>query len=341
MNTTIYKEWLIKEERFPYKGSFYEKAKFILSYAVLAPSSHNMQPWLFEIKENRIDVFADYKRGLPYSDRLNRELFKSIGCSIANLAIAASHFGFVPNLSYFPEDDIDGPVVSVELKNGKPNLSIDSLFPLITQRTTNRASYEKSQIEQSVILHVKNLIDDKRISVTFITKTNQVKQIATIAKHASEFAFKDAVFKDELSSWVRPNNTKKPDGMPLSGFGIPDMLSLKADIFIRRMPHFIQAKIDYDNFIHSPAVMVLFSQVDDHVSWMVAGKIYETVSLYLYSQNIATAPNAGIIEHDDSCNELKELLHISGYPVFLARLGYMKEKAPHTPRRSVEDVLLS
>lgn len=341
MSTITYKEWLIKKKNFPDKGSFYEKAKFLISYAILAPSSHNMQPWLFKIKDHRIDVFADYKRGLPYSDRLNRELFKSIGCSISNLVIAASHFGFVPNISYFPEDDIDGPVASIVLKNGKNHLLLDSLFPIITERTTNRAAYENRQIEESVISYSKHLIDDKRISVTFVTKASGIKQIATIAKHASEFAFKDTVFKDELSSWVRSNNTKKTDGMPLSGFGVPDLLSLKADIFIRRMPHFIQAKIDYENFMHSPAVMILSSQNDDHVSWMIAGKIYETISLYLYSQNIATAPNAGVIEHDDSCRELKRLLNLSSYPVFLARLGYMKEKVPHTPRRSVEEVLLS
>ena len=41
--------WNITEDEFPKKGALPEKSSFILNYAILAPSGHNTQPWLFKI----------------------------------------------------------------------------------------------------------------------------------------------------------------------------------------------------------------------------------------------------------------------------------------------------
>ena len=56
----------------------------IVAYGLLAPSSHNTQPWKFVVEKNVIKILPDYGRSLPYSDRFNRELFRSIGCAWSN-----------------------------------------------------------------------------------------------------------------------------------------------------------------------------------------------------------------------------------------------------------------
>lgn len=38
---------------FPEKGSLEFQIKFVLNYAILAPSTHNSQPWLFKIEASR------------------------------------------------------------------------------------------------------------------------------------------------------------------------------------------------------------------------------------------------------------------------------------------------
>jgi len=43
-------EWKICAETFPADGSAEEKLGFVLNYALLAPSTHNTQPWLFSIR---------------------------------------------------------------------------------------------------------------------------------------------------------------------------------------------------------------------------------------------------------------------------------------------------
>jgi len=39
-----------------------DRIRSLLSYAILAPSSHNTQPWRFEIAVNRVLFYADRSR---------------------------------------------------------------------------------------------------------------------------------------------------------------------------------------------------------------------------------------------------------------------------------------
>jgi nitroreductase len=41
--------WNVSENQFPKEGIKAEQLKFLSNYAILAPSSHNTQPWLFKI----------------------------------------------------------------------------------------------------------------------------------------------------------------------------------------------------------------------------------------------------------------------------------------------------
>ncbi len=63
--------WKIKEENFPEMGEIEEKMRFLLNYAILAPSSHNTQPWKFSIKGNNIEVYADFTKQLPRRELQN------------------------------------------------------------------------------------------------------------------------------------------------------------------------------------------------------------------------------------------------------------------------------
>jgi len=75
----------------------------LLRYAVLAPSSHNTQPWQFRITPEGIEVLPDLSRRLPIADPLDRELWLSVGSTIANLRVAAAHFGFATTILYNAE----------------------------------------------------------------------------------------------------------------------------------------------------------------------------------------------------------------------------------------------
>src|SRR5215510_8529110 len=49
-----FQAWNVSECQFPKEGTKTEQLKFLLNYAILAPSSHNTQPWLFRIVDDNI-----------------------------------------------------------------------------------------------------------------------------------------------------------------------------------------------------------------------------------------------------------------------------------------------
>ena len=62
--------------------------------ATLAPSIHNTQPWQFHIRDNGIDVYADWRRRLDIIDPNGRQLIISVGAAIMNLRLAIYQRGW-------------------------------------------------------------------------------------------------------------------------------------------------------------------------------------------------------------------------------------------------------
>lgn len=85
--------WAVPEKEFQMKVRWSDRLQFLSRYAILAPSSHNTQPWKFRVVDGQIEVFMDEERWLRVADDDQRELPLSIGCALENLLIAAEHFG--------------------------------------------------------------------------------------------------------------------------------------------------------------------------------------------------------------------------------------------------------
>jgi hypothetical protein len=81
--------WALSARQFPVDGNARDRLLFLLRYAILAPSTHNTQPWRFTVAPERILVFRDRARWLQVADPSQRELHVSVGCALENLLIAA------------------------------------------------------------------------------------------------------------------------------------------------------------------------------------------------------------------------------------------------------------
>lgn len=97
--------WNLRESDYPYSGTPDEQLRFLLGYAILAPSGHNSQPWRFRIEDGSILLFADPGRGLPVVDPEGRELAISCGAALEHLLIAVRHFGNAGRFALFPEPE--------------------------------------------------------------------------------------------------------------------------------------------------------------------------------------------------------------------------------------------
>ena len=86
--------------------------RWILSYAILAPHSHNLQSWLVDLgRPNEITLYCDLTRLLPETDPFSRQIVMSQGTFIELLDMAAKERGLRTEIDLFPKGTFDAEKV--------------------------------------------------------------------------------------------------------------------------------------------------------------------------------------------------------------------------------------
>lgn len=121
--------------------------RWALSYALLAPNSHNLQSWRADLRTpGEILLHVDLGRLLPETDPQGRQMLVSQGTFLELLDLAARERGQRAEITLFPQgafaaDRIDArPVAHIRLV---PDAAVarDPLFGQILKRHTNREAY--------------------------------------------------------------------------------------------------------------------------------------------------------------------------------------------------------
>lgn len=77
--------------------------------ALRAPSVHNTQPWRWRIRADRIDLYADRDRHLPFTDPDRRDHLLSYGAALVHLYVTLVAAGIGHTIDRFPDDDRELP----------------------------------------------------------------------------------------------------------------------------------------------------------------------------------------------------------------------------------------
>lgn len=125
-----------------------ELRRWVVSHALLAPHSHNLQSWLVDLDTpDTIVLRMDLTRLLPQTDPYSRQMVMSQGTFLELLAIAARQRGYRADVTPFPEGPFDAvrpdarPTARVTLARDE-GLRPDPLFEQVFRRRTNRSRYE-------------------------------------------------------------------------------------------------------------------------------------------------------------------------------------------------------
>ncbi|MDF1729311.1 MAG: twin-arginine translocation pathway signal protein, partial [Sulfitobacter sp.] len=89
-----------------------------LSYGLLAPNPHNLQPWMVGLEgEDGLTIWRDPAKGLPETDPYDRQIMIGFGCFIEQMVLAAGAAGWATEVTLFPDGEA-GPVAAARLKPG-------------------------------------------------------------------------------------------------------------------------------------------------------------------------------------------------------------------------------
>jgi len=314
--------------------------KALLRYAVLAPSGPNTQPWKFSIKNNEISLIADFSRSLPSVDPTDRTLYISHGCLLANLLIAAEHFGFEYDVKCLPDGISGNRTATIQLSKKAANPRFPDLFREITKRHTNRKSFEKRAIEEEKLKELKDCVKKDGFKLDILTDDEGKTKMADILARAHKIQLGNKAFRKELANWIRPNTSDAKDGLPGYSFGYSDFESFFGSfIFGTFDMSNSRASIETSYMKASPAVAVLSTENEDKLTWMKTGVLFETLFLMATQLDVRFDLFSQPIAIPELRQDMAQILKMK-YPQILIRMGYA-EPAKHTPRRTVEEVLTS
>ena len=154
---TAHPLWGVREQDFPASADRRQQLRFTLNYAVLAPSSHNTQPWRFRIITggDGVDVWADRTRRLPVADPHDRELLISCGAALLQLRLAMENFGPRTYTELLP--DASEPDWEARIQWG--HRAIDRraerpLFKNIVWRHTDRDPFHEWTVPPLSLIHI-------------------------------------------------------------------------------------------------------------------------------------------------------------------------------------------
>ncbi|MHB8117716.1 MAG: Acg family FMN-binding oxidoreductase [Methanothrix sp.] len=338
MTAKNYEAWEVKESDYPADGPMEERLKFLLRYAILAPSGPNTQPWKFAINDGSVSVFADLSRALPFVDPSNRTLYMSVGCAIANLAVAGAHFGFAPHVSYFPDGQESDLVAEVQLSPGEKDLQED-LFPQIQRRHTTKDRYDDGIIEPLTLEEIKKSINLPGLYLSYLGDKDSKAKMADLVSRSHQIQLAKKEFRHNLGEWLRNNWTAEPDGMPLYTFGVPDAVSLGFPAAFKEFD--LSRPVIYrdSGLIHGCSTLAaLTTDQDDKLTWTVCGFALENLLLRATSYDIRASFFSQPIGLPILREELKAQIN-HGHPQLIFSLGMAKPMRP-SPRRPLEDVII-
>ncbi len=280
--------WKVSEADFSKAGESGEKLRFMLNYAVLAPSGHNTQPWLFSVSDSEVELRADSTRGLPVVNPEDRALAISCGAALSHLRVAMRHFGYEYKLEVLPDPDDPDLLARVRLGPRYEETEAErALFGAIPKRRSNRGPFEDRQVPGRLLSALRGAAREEGVRLHTIEDEDAKRAVAELIAEGDRIQLADKRFRRELASWVHPNRTKSRDGIPGFSLGFGDLMSLAGPFVIRTFDTGKgQAAKDRQRAEGSPVLAVLGTGGDATSEWLAAGQALAKVLLRARAEGV-------------------------------------------------------
>jgi len=332
--------WSVAPIDYPNAEPTEDQLRYLLRYAILAPSSHNAQPWLFRISESAVHLYADRARTLIVVDPADRQLHMGCGAALLNLRLALRRFGrssIVTLMPWLKQRDYlarvrVGPPVT-------PTLRDHQLFDAIPQRHTSRKPFDLRPVSHMIFEELAAAAEAEGAWLVRLHPDDKLRAAEIIAA-ADRKQFQDREFRSELAQWLVARGSRRRDGIPCTEKGFSGARSYAAPLIVRTFDRGdAVAAQDHDLATGSPLMVVLGTDGDKPVDWLRAGQAMQRMLLTARTHGLSASFLNQAIELDQMRPLIGTIAGRSGFPQLMLRLGYGPE-APSTRRRSLRDVLM-
>ena len=313
----------------------------ILAHAALAPSSHNVQPWVVRVVgQRRWTMGVDPGRRLPAIDPAGRELVLSIGAFVETLAVAAAALGLATEIRHVATSRDEADLLALELAPTVPGDGAD--LRRIRLRRTLRRGYRADAIRPRDLDALVRALGGA--AAWFPAGTPGAAWLAD----AEIEAFRRQTWRDdaqqELSRWFRFSDrevARHGDGLTPASIEAGAM----ARLFMR---HFMDRGAVLTRSFREAGIELAAEQVKQGAGWLVAtapdegvaslldaGRRFARMALLLRELGLAAHPMSQVLEEEPWRSDVMKSLRLSGVPQFALRVGQVADQPdPVSPRRA-------
>jgi hypothetical protein len=339
-----------------------------LGYAILAPNSHNRQPWLVDLREpDSIVLHVDRQRLLPATDPWFRQIVVSQGTFIEALVIALKQRGVDPKVQLFPLGEFaprqldDRPVARITWPPGAA-MAKDPLFAQLLRRQTAKVDYDTSRsVAAATLQSLAGASTDPGVHFGSTVDAQRVQVLRTLCEESArvEIGTPETILESLRLTRIGPDEIgRHRDGISINGWLPRVAVSLGA--FDRNSAPaqgsigFNQAMARFEG--HSRSAMGFFwlstptaqnaASGSLRSAEVKAGRAYmrmqlkaTEIGLQVHPMSQAPQEFAQMKPHYDQLHRL-----LVGKPAteetvqMFCRVGYCAEQ-PHTPRRGVDAII--
>lgn len=309
-----------------------EPALSLLRYAVLAPSSHNTQPWRFRVSATAIDLLADRTRALPVNDPDDRELVISCGAALLNLRAGAASLGLDAAVQLFPDPAEPDWLARLSLGGQRAEPQPDGeLAAFIEHRRTYRRRFSTRSVEQETMARLTEAAAAENVWLRPFEEEQARLEIAGLVAEGDDMQWANPSWRRELAMWMHPR--RQGDGLT-----VPELVGPVAQFVVRTfdMGGGVGAR-DRQLAEASPLLAVIATRGDTVPDWLQAGQGLQRVLLTACRHGLQASYLNQPIEVPLLRSRVQRLVG-AGFPQILMRLGYPADAVAAAARRPLEDI---
>jgi nitroreductase len=336
-----------------------------LHAAILAANPHDTQPWLFQVKDNSITLFADRARHLGSFDPFRREMHLGLGAAVENLVVAATAFGFSASvtpvegrLTLSPDN---APKAAARIVLRSMPAERGALFAAIAQRHTNRGPYRPDQAVGAETLHrLAGLVSDDSVRAIFVTDKVARSELGALIIAATVRIVGDPQMSADSALWFRTGRREiaaHKDGVTVDASGASPFLTAMSkmlpDLDSKLADEYWLATTRDTQVPTAPVLGILLvrDRLDMRTA-IAAGRAWQRLHLALTAAGLAAQPLNQPVEcvdrsamrgnPDDMAPAIDKFTGMPGWePTFIFRLGAADGAAGPSPRRPLAAVLMA
>lgn len=313
----------------------------LLSAAMLAPSSHNTQPWLFRPGTNWIELLADRRRALPVNDPDDRELTISCGCALLNLRVAAAAADLQTELQLLPPGGDPDRLARLHFSPASGPQPDAELAPFLAARHTCRQRFGDAALEPATILALVAAVNQEGAHLHLLESVAQRQGAAALVAEGDAQQWADASWRRELAAWMHPRRSG-------DGLVVPALTAPLTQLMVRSfdMGQGIAAR-DSELADASPLLAVLATAGDTPADWLAAGQALQRLLLVGVQHGLQCSYLNQAVQRSTLRPRLAGLMHgdfdapRTGLPQMVLRCGTPLGELQATPRRPLTEVIVA